>query len=208
MWMNVLRCWLRVTALLLAGALSFPSASRAQPLTPITDEPTGIQVTLPLNLLTLKKATKRGTNWQATGTRLNIDTLSFGQDQTLREVYTALKSIKNRRLTSDVLSGSRVVLDGSDSDGTWFHVTAVEKSGVVRALSIVYSDQSLSATVQSIIKSFVPFPEIEQRSASTPIEPRPPTLDTTNREGAACQSNGILRGDGQRVPVREGPHFS
>jgi hypothetical protein len=91
--------------------------------------------------------------------RLSVDTLNFGLDRTLGEVHATLSDIKGRRITVNALDQQRFVLEGTDSDGTFFHVSGAERNGAVRALSIVFSDRSSSALVRSIVDSFSPFPE-------------------------------------------------
>ena len=75
----------------------------------------------------VKKRTKWGTNWQAPSNRLSVDTLNFGLDRTLGEVHATLSNIKGRRITVNALDQQRFVLEGTDSDGTFFHVSGAER---------------------------------------------------------------------------------
>jgi hypothetical protein len=88
---------------------------------PVTDGQTGIELVLPLDLLGPGKPGKWGTNWQSSNNRLSVDTLNFGTERTLAEVYATLKGIKGRRLTKDVLNPQNFVLEGTDSDGSAFY---------------------------------------------------------------------------------------
>jgi uncharacterized caspase-like protein len=146
----------------------------AQTLTRTVDDGTGVELALPTDMLVVKKRTKWGTNWQSANNRLNIDTLNFGSDRNLAEVYSTLKNIRGRRLTNNVFDQLRFVLEGSDSDGTWFYVTASERGGTVRGLSIVYSNKSSEQLARSIAGTFLPFPDaqIAQRGTPPPVEPR------------------------------------
>ena len=172
-------------AILLTGRSDIVSA---QTLTEIVDEQTGIRLALPLDMLPVKKRGKWGTNWQSGGNRLNIDTLNFGNQRNLAEVYSTLKTIKGRRVTNDSFDAWRFVLEGSDSDGTWFFVTAAARGDTVRALSIVYSSRASEPLARSIADSFAPFPEMQtaQRSALPAAEPR-------SQEGANQRVSELTR---------------
>ncbi len=131
----------------------------------------GYRLSLPLDWLIVKKRTKWGTNWQAPGNRLSVDTLDFGHDRSLGEVHATLSNIKGRHITVNVLHTQRFVLEGTDSDGTLFHVLGAERNGAVRVLSIVFSQRSSYAMVRSIVDSFTPFPGSQPDPQSVPSKP-------------------------------------
>src|SRR5262249_45002063 len=85
--------------LLVACAITLDCVAWGQSLREVVDEQTGIRLSLPLDWLVVKNRTKWGTNWQAPGNRLSVDTLNFGLDRTLGEVHATLSNIKGRRIT-------------------------------------------------------------------------------------------------------------
>jgi hypothetical protein len=171
---------------LLFSASCWPALG--QTLTRVTDDLTGIEVALPLDMLPVRKRTKWGTNWQSSGNHLNIDTLNFGSERSLSEVYSTLKGVRGRRVTNNVFDPSYFVIEGTDSDGTWFYVTASTRGGAVRGLSIVYSNRSSESLARSIAGTFSPFPEtqVAQRNIPAPIEPR-------SQDGASQRVSELTR---------------
>ena len=113
--------------LLVACAITLDCAAWGQSLSEIVDEQTGIRLSLPLDRVLVKKRTKWGTNWQAPSNRLSVDTLNFGLDRTLGEADATLRNIKGRRIAVSALDQQRFVLEGTDGDGTFFHVSGAEK---------------------------------------------------------------------------------
>jgi hypothetical protein len=176
-----------------------------QSLSGIVDEPTGIRLSVPLDWLVVKKRTKWGTNWQAPGNRLSVDTLDFGHDRSLGEVHATLSKIKGRQFTVNVLNTQRFVLEGTDSDGTFFHVLGAEWNGAVRVLSIVFSERSSSALVRSIVNSFTPFPGTQPDSQTALGPPSKPTAHFA--EPAICHladNAGSVRATSIDVRVKRG----
>ena len=80
-------------------------------------------------------------------------------------MHATLSNIKGRRITVNALDQQRFVLEGTDSDGTFFHVLGAERNGAVRVLSIVFSERSSSALVRLIIEFFCP---VSRNSTRTP----------------------------------------
>lgn len=143
----------------------------------IVDTATGIRLSIPVDIVSGPRSSKWGNNWKASDNRLNIDTLNFGRQRTLRSVYDTLRSIRGRSLTQDNYDGRSFTLQGRDSDGSFIHVQASESSGEVRGLSIVYSawarDQ-LAPVVSSVVRSFQPFPDTRPAPTPEPIAPVSP----------------------------------
>ena len=171
-------------AILAIAIISFNAGhvAWAQNLSRVVDDQTGVELALPLDMLVVKKRGRWGTNWQSSGNRLNVDTLNFGNERSLAEVYSTLKNLRGRRLTNNVFDQLRFVLEGTDSDGTSFYVVATERSGNVRGLSIVYSSRSSEPLVRSIVNSFVPFPETAVAQRSTPLSLEPRTSDGASQK--------------------------
>lgn len=146
----------------------------------IEDGPTGIRLSVPFDIVTKSKRTKWGTNWKSSDNRLNIDTLNFTNQRTLKSVHQSLRSISGRRITHDRYDGTGFTLQGRDSDGSILHVEAIERGGEVRGISIVYSDWArgeLAPVADRILRSFTPFPERRREptiSQPPAIDPAPP----------------------------------
>ena len=199
------RVQIAMLVLFVACAITLDCEAWAQSLSGIVDEQTGIRVSLPLDWLAVKKRTKWGTNWHAPSNRLSVDTLNFGLDRTLGEVHATLSNIKGRRITVNALDQQRFVLEGTDSDGRFFHVLGAERDGAVRVLSIVFSERSSSALVRSIVDSFTPFPGTQPDSQTALGSPSKPAARFA--EAAICHladNAGSVRTTSIDVRVKRG----
>ncbi|MBS0244743.1 MAG: hypothetical protein JSS20_21440, partial [Proteobacteria bacterium] len=162
----------------------------AQTLTETVDASTGIRVDLPLAVLTRKSPTRRGTNWQSPDKRLDVDLLSLGRERSLAQLHATLRGVAKRRITTNSVEPQSFLLEGVDGDGRRFLVTARERNGEVRALSITYDDEAGAALARSIASSFKPFPNAVQAgqnaslSAASPRLPAPATCQLPGRAGA------------------------
>lgn len=157
-------------------------------LTEITDSSTGIQLALPMGIVSGPSSEKWGNNWSADDERLSIDTLNFRHQRSLSDVYRSLRDIRGRRLTGDVYETNRFVIQGFDSDGSNFYVEAEERGGEVRGISIVYSSRyraELAPVVGAISRSFRAFPMAPQRTQPGATTPPPVSVPDRSAEEVA-----------------------
>jgi hypothetical protein len=142
----------------------------ARPLTIVKDDVTGVQLGVPLTIVTAPTSDRWGRNWESADKRLSIDTLNFGRDRTIADIYYYLRG-KSGRVPNETVSrlgNDRFVLEGVDlgkgGPNNFFHVEGRSSAtGEVRGLSIVYDERSraeLDATVRRVIASFDPFPTV------------------------------------------------
>jgi len=206
-----------VSALAVALALSvaryLPSPAAAQSsaqvagtLEMITDEATGVRVGLPVRMLGSPRKTSTGHNWKTSDGRLDIDTLRF-RDKSLSSLYETLRGRRGRTISRAELDAGRFVLEGTESDGTYFHVLARAQSGEVRGLSIVYSKRArneVSGIVDAMIGSFDPFPGSTAIVARREPEVRPEPAPQPPRQLARDPPRETVREPPREVP-REPP---
>jgi serine protease Do len=86
----------------------------------IVDNEAGVSVGIPLHFVSDPKKTKWGNRWYGRQAGISIDTLRFGADVSLRQLYDRLTSINNRTITYQ-----RFV------DNDWFVVAALEGDSAV-----------------------------------------------------------------------------
>jgi hypothetical protein len=87
---------------------------------PITDNDAGVSIGLPRNFVSGPTKTKWGKHWYGRTAGLAIDTLRFGEDVSLRQLYERLRSINNRTVPYE-----RFVED------SWFVISAFKKGDAV-----------------------------------------------------------------------------
>jgi WD40 repeat protein len=132
----------------------------------VTDQRTGIQLTLPPQLVE-EKQTEWGTNWSARDGTLNVDAITFSDGRTIDSIRDALRANKGRTYVRDELGAENLVLSGKSSDGSWFHIEVRRSNARVRGISIVYKKESLRdwrLVVDRLVQSFVPFPPTPRSS--------------------------------------------
>jgi serine protease Do len=105
----------------------------------ITDSRAGVSVGLPLHFVSGPTDTKWGKHWYSRTAGLAIDTLRFGGNTSLRQLYDRLISINNRQVTYQ-----RFV------DDSWFVIAAFEKDSAV----YVRADVVTLPNQQSEIRGF------------------------------------------------------
>ncbi|MGI9478641.1 MAG: hypothetical protein ACR2PI_18205 [Hyphomicrobiaceae bacterium] len=113
----------------------------AGPANAIDLEPrSGIALNLPNERASKVEKTKRGASFIYRRGRLVIDTLWFGQERSLAQLYSVLTGIPGRTFERNELDENRNFrLVGRDSDGSSFHVYAEVRRLETRAYSIVLS---------------------------------------------------------------------
>ena len=153
--------------------LAAPAAAQTQvSLEMIIDGATGVRVGIPVRMLGAPRKTGSGHNWRTSDGRLDIDTLRF-RDRSLSSLYETLRNRRGRTIVRGELDLSSFILEGTESDGTFFHVLARTQGGEIRGLSIVYSRSArdeVGGIVNAMISSFDAFPT----STASPSMPPPP----------------------------------
>jgi peptidoglycan hydrolase-like protein with peptidoglycan-binding domain len=105
----------------------------------ITDHDAGIAVGIPKHLVSGPTRTKWGNQWYGRGAGLAIDTLRFGGDVSLDQLFSRLRSINNR-----VVAYERKITND------WFVIAAFEKDAAV----YVRANVVLLPNEQSEIRGF------------------------------------------------------
>jgi hypothetical protein len=176
----------------LAIVLLLPPPAAAQTQTSlelIIDGATGVRVGIPVRMVGAPRKTTSGHNWRTSDSRLDIDTLRF-QDRSLSSLYEALRNRRGRNITRGELDLKGFVLEGTESDGTYFHVLARAEHGEIRGLSIVYSSsarEEVSGIVTAMISSFEPFPAGTASASSPAGGPPQPGPSDANQAVAELQ---------------------
>jgi hypothetical protein len=104
----------------------------------ITDNDAGISVGIPLRLVPNSTRTKWGNTWNGRTADLTIDTLRFGADVSLDQLFDRLRSINNRKVAYE------------RKTDTWFVIAAFEKDSAV----YVRADVVAPPNRQSEIRGF------------------------------------------------------
>lgn len=182
-----------VLALIIAmfsTGLSLPAQGQ-QPFREFVDSRTGIKLSLPPELLARQTTTQRGTNWSTSDKSINLDTLAFGEDRSLRRIYDILKGIRGRRFEQDRWSEVGFTIAGRDQDGSRFHVEVRRHGTRIRGYSLVYASDAATAArriFERLGQSFEPFPDAQ-------VEPRrgvpDPDAAVKVGEAAAALANQI-----------------
>ncbi len=170
------RSWSAAFLALIASLVVAVACPAHAQLNVIVDSTTGIKVGIPRGIVGGSTATARGSNWKASDNRFNMDALNFRGQRTLDSVYQAIRSIRGRSLTRDQYEGSSFTVQGRDSDGSIIYVQGNDRSGEVRALSIVYAGSAraqMEPIVAAIIRSYEPFPELSYTPPPV-YQPQPP----------------------------------
>jgi len=182
-----------MVASILAFAPNYRAASaQSGPLQLITDDSTGIRIGLPAQLLNTAKTAKRGTNWSSGDKSISIDTLAFGNDTSLRELYERLRQIRGRTLTRSDWLNAGFIIAGRDADGSEFYLEMRQASAGLRGFSFVYSPArkaEAAALLSSIIESFEPFPSAKAVETSEgAMDRRAAPARTCDAERAVLQA--------------------
>lgn len=131
-----------------------------------TDDATGVKLSIPTSLFNPPRIERWGRSWTTSDHRISVDTLNFGNTETIDNWVGKLVNKSNRIITKRVVDKNSFVLEGRDvgrqaGTDSLFHVEAHVHNAEIRGLSIVYSasvQKELAPAVQSIISSLNPFP--------------------------------------------------
>jgi hypothetical protein len=176
----MIRAFCAAASVLLLGAMGQPQQAaagenaasiRSEPygLREITDDATGVRLSIPFAIVAAGKSASWGGNWSSADGRLKIATLNFRGRKTLRAVYEAIRNRPGRRLIEDVLTASSFKLRGSEANGALFYVVGDEGNGEVRGVSLAYeksAEAELAPVVEAIVRSYRAFPAAGQAERS------------------------------------------
>jgi hypothetical protein len=173
--------WQAGLSLQQAAAGENAAANRREPygLREITDDATGVRLSIPFAIVSAGKSASWGGNWSSADGRLKIATLNFRGRKTLRAVYEAIRGKAGRRLIEDASTAKSFRLRGSEANGALFYVLGDEENGEVRGLSITYeksAEAELAPVVDAVVRSYRGFPSARpaerppERPASCPDE--------------------------------------
>jgi hypothetical protein len=107
----------------------------------VEDTSTGVRITLPLGILSKVKTTNLGQSWSSPDDRIIINTFSAPSSDTLEAVYSRISKVKGRVLSRSELKGDSFILEGNDSDGSTFFVSAKQQGGAIRGLSVITNEK-------------------------------------------------------------------
>jgi tetratricopeptide (TPR) repeat protein len=129
----------------------------------VVDEATGAQVSLPEEFLTSRKPSKFGSNWVSTDRNVNVDTLRFPAQQTLKAVFDKLHQVRGRTFSRNDWRGVKFTLEGKDKDGSTFLIEVQQGTAGLddlRGLSVVCErpQRGCDELRARIAQSFQPFP--------------------------------------------------
>jgi hypothetical protein len=152
----------------------------------IVDNDAGVTVGIPKNLVSASTRTKWGNQWYGKAAGLAIDTLRFGGDVSLDQLFDRLRSINNRKVAYE-----RKV------SNEWFVIAAYENDAAVyvRADTVVLPNQQSEIRGFSIWMSkdrppdYEALPSAMLSSFSSNHSAAPPSITTT---GSGNSSNPTL----------------
>jgi hypothetical protein len=152
----------------------------------ITDHDAGIAVGIPKHLVSGPTRTKWGNQWYGRGAGLAIDTLRFGGDVSLDQLFSRLRSINNR-----VVAYDRKIAN------EWFVIAAFEKDAAV----YVRANVVLLPNEQSEIRGFSIWMSKDRPKDYQAIPPAMLSSFTSNTGASPSSSSGPVASANPPPPI-------